>query len=148
MLHLRPGMIFSWSAPAKWLLALLLGVCAFLPAFGGRSSGHAQRANSSEQQVTFNRDIAPIIFHSCSSCHRPGEAAPFSLLTYEDVKKHARQIAEVTRARNMPPWLPEPQGWSFAEEWRLPVAQIDLIKGWGKQGAMEGNPADRPPQPK
>ena len=57
-------------------------------------------------QVTFNRNIAPIFFHSCSTCHRPGEAAPFSLLNYADVKKHARQIANVTHSRAMPPWLP------------------------------------------
>src|SRR5215469_5257408 len=64
---------------------------------------------NSQAQVTFNRDIAPIIFHSCSTCHRAGEAAPFSLLTFSDVKRHARQIADVTRSRAMPPWLPEPQ---------------------------------------
>src|SRR5438046_360101 len=58
--------------------------------------------------VTFTKDIAPIIFKNCSSCHRPGQSAPFNLLTYEDVKKHARQIVEVTSKRYMPPWLPEP----------------------------------------
>ena len=54
-------------------------------------------------QVTFNRDVAPIMFRSCATCHRPGEAAPFSLLSYSDAKKHARQIVEVTRSRAMPP---------------------------------------------
>src|SRR5437870_3524502 len=57
---------------------------------------------------TFNKDIAPIVFQHCSGCHRPGESAPFSLLTYQDAKKRARQIAEVTGKHYMPPWLPEP----------------------------------------
>src|SRR5271154_3359470 len=148
MLHLRRGVIFSWPAPAKWLPSLLLGLCALLPAFGGRFPQHAKAANSNEQQVTFNRDIAPIIFHSCSNCHRPGEAAPFSLLTYENVKKHARQIAEVTRTRNMPPWLPAPQDLKFADEMRLPDSQIALIQRWVDDGAVEGVASDLPPQPK
>jgi Tfp pilus assembly protein PilF len=103
---------------------------------------------SLDSQVTFNRDIAPIIFHSCSTCHHPGEAGPFPLLTYSDVKKHARQIADVTQARTMPPWLPEPQELQFADELRLPDVQIDLIQRWVGQGAVEGDRADLPPQPK
>ena len=104
------------------------------------------RANA--PQVTFNRDIAPIIFHACSSCHRPGEAAPFSLLTYSDAKKHARQIAEVTRSRSMPPWLPKPQQLKFADESRLTDAEIQRIADWVEQGAVEGDPKDRPTEPK
>jgi len=99
-------------------------------------------------QVTFNRDIAPIIFRTCSTCHRPGEAAPFSLLNYSDAKKHARQIAEVTRLRSMPPWLPEPQKLKFADELRLTEAEIESITRWVEQGAVEGAAADLPPQPK
>src|SRR5215467_16367586 len=57
--------------------------------------------------VTFGHDIAPIIYKYCSPCHRPGESAPFSLLIYDDVKRHAAQIAAVTKRRYMPPWLPE-----------------------------------------
>ncbi|HEV2397840.1 MAG TPA: tetratricopeptide repeat protein [Candidatus Sulfotelmatobacter sp.] len=104
--------------------------------------------NTPPSQVTFNRDIAPIIFHSCSSCHRPGEAAPFSLLTYSDVKKHARQIADITRSRVMPPWLPDPQELKFADESRLTNAEIDRIAKWVEQGAVEGKPKDLPPSPK
>lgn len=81
-------------------------------------------------------------------CHRPGEAGPFPLLTYSDVKRHARQIAEVTQSRSMPPWLPEPQDLKFADELRLPDAEIDLIRRWVDQGAVEGAAADMPAQPK
>src|SRR4051812_11681193 len=58
-----------------------------------------------EQPVTFAHDVAPIIFERCAACHRPGEAAPFSLLTYADVRRRAGQIADVTQKRLMPPWL-------------------------------------------
>lgn len=148
MLYLRPEISFSFPARVRLMSALLLGVCALLPAFGSRCPRQAEQARSSESQVTFNRDIAPIIFHSCASCHRPGEGAPFSLLTYADVKKHARQIAEVTRTRNMPPWLPAPQELKFADEMRMPDAQITIIQKWVDEGAVEGSAADLPPQPK
>jgi len=98
-------------------------------------------------KVTFNRDMAPIVYYYCGSCHRPGEAGPFPLLTYEDVKKHGRQIVAVTQTRFMPPWLPEPQGLKFADERRLSSEQIALIKKWVEQGMLQGNPADLPPPP-
>ena len=81
-------------------------------------------------------------------CHRPGEAGPFPLLTYSDAKKHARQIAEVTRSRAMPPWLPEPQELKFADELRLTGSEIKLIERWVEQGAVEGDRADLPAPPK
>src|SRR5262245_60998561 len=65
--------------------------------------------------MTFSKDIAPIVFRRCVGCHRPDEAAPFSLLTYDQVKKRARQIAEVTARRYMPPWPPEPGYGEFVE---------------------------------
>jgi len=98
--------------------------------------------------VTFNKDIAPIMFKNCASCHRPGESAPFSLLSYDDVKKHARQIATVTKIRYMPPWLPDPGPARFADERRLSDDQIHLIQRWVEDGAVEGRAADLPPVPK
>ena len=99
------------------------------------------------QQVTFNRDIAPILFHSCAICHHPGEAGPFPLLTYADAKAHARQVAAVTARRYMPPWLPEPQELKFADELRLSDEQITLIQKWVDQGEVEGAPGDLPAAP-
>jgi Tfp pilus assembly protein PilF len=157
MLHFGPelkdGLRDERTRAAAWLVALSVGVLALGTAFGERAPHRANEATSgdsksAEANVTFNRDIAPILFSSCASCHRPGEAAPFSLLTYQDAKKHARQIAEVTRTRNMPPWLPEPQELKFADEMRLSETQIDLIQKWVVQGAAEGDLADRPAQPK
>src|ERR1700730_10956612 len=101
-----------------------------------------------QQQVTFNRDVAPILYRSCVLCHRPGEAAPFSLLSYADAKSHARQIAAVTRSRFMPPWLPEEGELKFADELRLSANEIARIQAWLEQGTPEGNPVDLPATPK
>lgn len=98
--------------------------------------------------VTFNREIAPILFENCAACHRPGESAPFSLLSYQDAKKRAKQIAEVTHSRTMPPWLPEPVSGEFVGERRLSEEQVELIRRWSESGTVEGDPADLSPQPK
>ena len=97
---------------------------------------------------TFNKDIAPIVFQNCASCHRPGEVAPFSLLTYADVKKHSSEVAELTQKRQMPPWKPEHGFGDFLGERRLTDAQIATIQQWTQAGRPEGNPADLPPAPK
>ena len=98
--------------------------------------------------LTFARDIAPIVYRNCAPCHRPGEAGPFPLLSYQDVKKHAPEIAEVTTRRFMPPWAPEAGYGDFSDERRLTAAEIQLIKDWVSQGAPEGNPFETPPLPK
>lgn len=92
----------------------------------------------------FNHDIAPILYKHCASCHHSGEAAPFSLLTYEDVKKRAKQIADVTRRRYMPPWLPE-HG-DFSDEQLLSNEEITAISSWALAGAPEGSGSVTPPQ--
>jgi tetratricopeptide (TPR) repeat protein len=99
-------------------------------------------------KVTFYRQIAPIVYQYCAPCHRPGESGPFSLLTYDDVKRHASQIATVTRTRYMPPWLPEPGHGDFADERRLTDTQIQLIQDWVKLGAPEGAPVRGQAAPK
>src|SRR5215471_5622519 len=96
---------------------------------------------------TFNKDIAPILYQQCATCHRPGEVAPFSLLTYEDASKRAKLIATVTQRRYMPPWKPEPEYGHFANERRLTDAQITLIKEWAEGGAPEGDPNVKPALP-
>jgi Tfp pilus assembly protein PilF/mono/diheme cytochrome c family protein len=111
-------------------------------------AGHGSRVAAAQQRaVTFTRDIAPIVFANCSSCHRPGGSSSFNLLTYVDVKRHAQVIAETTRTRFMPPWKPEPGAGDFADVRRLTDAQIDLIQQWVKQGTVEGDPAALPPVP-
>src|SRR5258706_1455057 len=97
---------------------------------------------------TFTRDIAPIVWNNCAGCHHAGEVAPFSLTSYEDVKKRAKQIAKITHSRTMPPWKAEPGYGDFEAERRLTEAEFALIQAWVEAGAPEGNPADLPPLPK
>ncbi len=133
---------------AAWAIVLSAGAFAMGVLSAKSSPRLSPEGGSTGAPATFNRDIAPILFRSCAMCHRPGEAGPFSLLTYADAKKHARQIADVTRSRAMPPWLPEPQELKFADDLRLPDAEINLIQRWVEQGAVEGDAADLPHQPK
>ena len=96
---------------------------------------------------TFNKDIAPILYGSCAACHRPGEVAPFSLLSYQDAAKRARLIADVTKSRYMPPWKGEPGYGQFLHERRLTDEQISLLAQWAEAGAPEGEAADKPAPP-
>jgi tetratricopeptide (TPR) repeat protein len=98
--------------------------------------------------ITFYRSVAPIVYHSCAPCHRPGEPGPFPLLTYTDVRKHGQQIISLIKRRYMPPWLPEAGHGDFQEERRLTDDQIRTIEEWVLQGAPAGSPADAPPLPK
>ena len=117
------------------------------PAPMQRSAALSPAAEAPES-VTFNRDMAPLFFEHCSTCHRPGTAAPFSLLTYEDARPRARAIRQATSTRSMPPWKPEPgHGGPFIGDRRLTDAQIDLIARWVDAGAPAGDPADLPPTP-
>ena len=100
-----------------------------------------------EATLTFNRDIAPIVFEHCAACHRPGEVAPFSLLSFADVHKRARQIRDVTTSRFMPPWKSVEGHGRFVGERRLSAEQVATIARWVEQGAAEGATADLPPRP-
>lgn len=96
---------------------------------------------------TFNQHIAPIIYRNCSACHRPGEAAPFSLLSYEDTRKKAKTIAKAITARVMPPWKAEPASYPYRDERRLAEAEIALINDWVQAGMPEGaGAAPAPPK--
>ncbi len=97
---------------------------------------------------TFNKDVAPIVFSNCAPCHRPGEVAPFSLLSYVDVVKHADNVVRETQKRHMPPWLPDPGDFPLVGERRLRPDQIDTIRRWAEGGMKEGSAADLPPVPK
>ena len=97
--------------------------------------------------VTFNEHVAPIIFENCTSCHRAGEAAPFSFTNYKEVRKRAQLIAEVTSERFMPPWHAESTDIKFAGERRLSNAQIKTLSDWVEAGAPEGNHAKLPKLP-
>lgn len=97
---------------------------------------------------TFATDIAPIIYSNCSVCHHSGEVAPFTLMSYSDVRAHAADIGTVTQSKYMPPWKPEP-GWvAYRDQRGLTPAQIDLIQQWLAAGAPEGDASKEPAPPK
>ena len=136
------------------MVLLTLSACDRTPAPEPRASSAPATA------VTFNKDIAPILFENCAACHRPIDStpqaqadpicvagAPFPLLDYPSVQPRARQIADATRTRAMPPWLPEAGHGEFAGTRRLRDDQIALIQRWVEQGTPEGDPADKPKPP-
>ena len=96
---------------------------------------------------TFAKDIAPILYAHCASCHRPGEVGPFALLSYGDARKRAGQVADVTGRKLMPPWKPDRGHGVFKDARVLTDAQIATIRQWADAGAPEGDPADAPPVP-
>jgi hypothetical protein len=100
------------------------------------------------EKLTFNKHIAPLVFERCAGCHHPGEVAPFPLLSYGDVKKRAKQIADVTGSHFMPPWKPVEGHARFIAERRLSNDEIGLIPRWVEQGALEGDARDLPSAPK
>ncbi|HEX8914499.1 MAG TPA: hypothetical protein VF796_19275 [Humisphaera sp.] len=99
------------------------------------------------QPPTYAGEVAAILFQNCATCHRPGEVAPFPLLTYADASRRARQIARVVGDRLMPPWKPEPGYGHFQAERRLTEQQIATLRAWADAGAPEGDPNLAPPAP-
>ncbi len=104
-------------------------------------------AGTGQSAPTYSADIAPILYRNCVTCHRPGQVAPFSLLTYADAAKRAALLAEVTGARYMPPWKAEPGYGDFKGSRRLNDDEIRLISQWAKAGAPAGNLKTAPQPP-
>ncbi len=99
-----------------------------------------------DEPLTYHRDVAPILQRHCQDCHRPGQVAPFSLLTYDHARKRAADLASVTHAKLMPPWpASTDEGGPFRDVRQLSEAEIATLTTWADQGASEGDPADSPP---
>jgi hypothetical protein len=98
-------------------------------------------------QVTFTKDIAPIIYNNCTKCHRPNEIGPFPMTNYDEVVPWAITIKYVTAIHYMPPWKPDPQFARYLGERILTQEQIDLIGQWVDNGTPYGNAAEEPPLP-
>lgn len=99
------------------------------------------------QQITFSEHIAPIIYKNCSSCHRPGEAGPFSLLTYQDAKSRSALMKFVTKTRFMPPWPADASYTHFVDEKVLTQDEIDLIARWVDEECAVGDSSEIPAIP-
>src|SRR6185503_12465135 len=99
------------------------------------------------ETVTWAADVAPILYQRCVGCHRPGQVAPMSLLTYDQTRPWAKSIAKVTHDRTMPPWFASPEHGKFLEDPRLTDQQIDTINRWVAAGMPAGDLAQAPQQP-
>lgn len=102
----------------------------------------------SAETITFSEHIAPIVFENCASCHRPKEAAPFSLLNYRDVQKRAELILTVVEDRYMPPWHVQSKDYVFQDHRGLTETEVALISDWIESGMAEGDSSKLPALPK
>lgn len=122
--------------------ALLTTVVAVMVLAAG-----AATAGAAENTPTFTRDVAPILFENCVSCHRPNHLAPMSLMTYDDVRPWARAVKSKVEAREMPPWGAAPGVQKYKNDPSLSEADIATIAAWVDGGAPRGSEADLPPAP-
>jgi hypothetical protein len=116
------------------LVGLIAGVAAL-----------AADASSSPASVTFHKDVLPILQKNCQGCHRPGQIAPMSFLTYENVRPWAKAMKAAVASRKMPPWFADPKYGHFANDRALKQSEIDTIVAWADGGAKEGDAKDAPP---
>src|ERR1700733_12751053 len=114
--------------------SFLLGISASALAF----------AATIPSQLTFYKNVLPVMQNRCQECHRPGEAAPMSFLTYKEVRPWAKAIREAVITSKMPPWPADPHYGKFSNDRSLTRAEIDTMLAWVDAGAPEGNPADAP----
>ncbi len=103
------------------------------------------RTSAADPPVTFSKQVLPILQKNCQSCHRPGQVAPMSLLTYRDARPWARAIKSKVESRQMPPWFADPAHGQFANDRSLSQQDIETIAQWADEGALEGDPKDAPP---
>ena len=127
----------------RTVIALISAALVIVTVSRGETPLQAQNA-----RPTFTEAIAPIVYENCVTCHRPGEAAPFSLISYDDVKNRGQLISAVTTSRYMPPWQATHGFGDFQDERRLTDAQIQTIATWVKNGMPEGPKAMMPALPK
>src|SRR5262249_47626316 len=96
---------------------------------------------------TYSRDIAPILYKHCATCHHPNDIAPMSLLNYQEVKPWAAAIRDAVLSRKMPPWKADPHVGKWSNDPSLSAAEIAAIKAWVEGGKPQGDPKERPAAP-
>jgi hypothetical protein len=107
-------------------------------------TGLAALAYAADSTPTFNKDVLPILQKNCQACHRPGEAAPFSLLTYDAARPWAKAIKTAVVSRKMPPWHADPKYGHFINDRRLKDVDVETVAAWVDAGAPEGDAKDKP----
>jgi hypothetical protein len=132
---------------ATGLLALAAVVASADNPASGSTAGDGPAKPDKETHFTFCKDVAPIVYEKCTPCHRPGQVAPFSLISYDDVKKRAPLIAQVVKGRSMPPWSAGPCDYTFREDQSLSPRQLSTLTSWLASGTALGSKSDLPPAP-
>ena len=127
------------------LTTVLMGAVLII---GSVAASNDNPKKSSTATVTFTKDVAPILFQHCASCHRPGDIAPMSFLTYEDVRPWAKAIRQQVASGQMPPWHAVAPHGTFSNDRRLSEQEKDTLIRWVGGGALKGDPKDLPPLPK
>jgi len=129
-------------------LCTVIGARGAAPEQNGSNARPALSERSESKGVpTFTKDVAPILYKNCVSCHRPGEIAPMSLLTYADARPYAKAIRDEVGEGHMPPWHADPSHGAFANDRSLTVAEKGTLLKWANNGAPEGDPKDLPAAP-
>ena len=126
---------------------LFLFILLFLFGCNPTKKENETKISTNEKDITWSKQIAPIIFKNCTACHRPGESGPFNLLNYADVVKKAKLIKFVTGTRYMPPWPADADYTHFVGERGLTKEEIDLIKLWVDNGLQHGDSLSDPKAP-
>ena len=99
---------------------------------------------ASVRAVTFNKDVLPVLQKNCQGCHRPGEAAPMSFLSYKETRPYAKAIKSAVAAKRMPPWFADSAHGRWSNDRSLTPAEIGTLVAWADSGAVEGNQKDAP----
>ena len=134
----RRSSLATLALALAWSVVVLARGAAYEPQYAAAPSAGVP---------TFARDVAPILFKNCATCHRPGEIAPMSFLTYEDARPWAKAIRDEVADGTMPPWHADAPHGTFLNERVLSAAEKDTLTRWANGGAPKGNPADMPPTP-
>jgi len=116
-----------------WILGIVFGAIAL--------AGDT----TSSMPVTFNKDVLPVLQKNCQSCHRPGQVAPMSFLSYTEVRPWAKAMKVAVLSKKMPPWFADAQYGHFVNDRSLKQSDIDIIAKWADNGALEGDAKDAPP---
>ena len=104
-----------------------------------------RQTSAADEPVSFSKDVLPILQKNCQSCHRPGQIAPMSLVTFRETRPWARSMKAKVESRQMPPWFADPAHGPFANDRSLSQKDIETIAKWADAGAPEGDPKDAPP---
>ena len=127
--------------------ALLIALSLSLVAAIAGAAAPAANAVDTVDHATWSDNVASVLFENCASCHRPGQVAPMSLLSYEEARPWAKSIRRVVNDGTMPPWFANPEHGDFVEDSRLSGQEIAILSKWVATGAAAGDLASAPKPP-